>query len=1118
MISSPKNPAPAALPANVTADKLSTNEGGIPLVWFSGRRWLPLNWLQSRIYNPRSAAVTTKVGKSNKTTGYDYFGDLVGALSCCQLDFIEALEIGNKIVWFGYLERDGTNPHFAPITLPDGSQWRIYWGTPDQPADTLVLDDCGEDHPRYLDQAYVVGKNVAFGSSTTPPSIRVLGERSSRFTGLDEGRTREGANPVTAIAELLGDDWFGLGLPDLVDVATWSAIADEVKRATAIAIPDSPDHVASMGYVSPFLDRQQPAQNIIAALLETFDGWLRPLGEALELGRFPHDGVAPSGLSEFSFHDFTAHPRFNAPVSDAEPFTDVVVTFNDREYGGDRNSVQASNAAALRRSGESNPLTVARPFFITTYQAQEQANELAKFLSRPEATAEATIRRSRIGELREGDRFILNDAPSNYLQVVRITQRTDPATGGEVSLRLVEERGLAPLTYVAPPLPTPYLPPPAITAVVNARIFQLPVRFADYGPAPVVVPLAQRPAAHIAGFSLHYSADNVTFDKLETIGRWALRGTLNAGITDSATTLTLAASGFELSLLQAQSAAAQDDDALLLFVGFEILSIGAVTALGGGLYSCGVKRARRGSVAVAHSGAAECWVMPRADLEIFQHGTFPRTTVDRYFKLPTYTPAEDETLGTALAITFLFDDAGVAAPTGLSASAALDSITLVWSNPSPPDPTIVMTEIVERTAATPAPDASTLFDYESRSNFFNRPDAAGLGALYFWVRNRDTISDRSTWVGPVSATATAPVTTGDLDTIADDAADALAAEVAARIADVDAEAAARVAAILAEAVARGAAITSEATTRSTADLSLASDITTLTAAVGTNAAAISSEATARATADSAMATSIATNAAAIGTLTASVTVLSDAYVVGGTAIATWGFKLDGGGKVVKMQAIAASSGTQAEVGVIVFGGADLQSDTFSSGTSGWQLKANGDAEFNAGTFRGTLSVGSGANRTVTDTSGTEFGDDSTYHFKFENRSGSSALVLKNGATVLGFFANSGTGIFLDLSSTGSISVGDVNAQKLSALSSSDPRTSGAPLYSGGGAWIEKSLDVRGVLDVVGAISGASLTVGGRATVNAVRYPGSANDIAFYWDGSNVRVTVDGTLNGTIPNP
>lgn len=105
-----------------------------------------------------------------------------------------------------------------------------------------------------------------------------------------------------------------------------------------------------------------------------------------------------------------------------------------------------------------------------------------------------------------------------------------------------------------------------------------------------------------------------------------------------------------------------------------------------------------------------------------------------------------------------------------------------------------------------------------------------------------------------------------------DGADSLPGSVAARV--------------LAEAVARGTAITSEATTRASADSALASNITTLTASVGTNAAAISSEATARASADSALSSTISTVAATAATNTAAITSEATARAASDSALSS----------------------------------------------------------------------------------------------------------------------------------------------------------------------------------------------------------------------------------------
>lgn len=1058
MLSTPKTAQPAADVANVQADKIASNQRAVPLPYFSGRKWLALNWGQSNVYNPQPKAVTQKVGKSKQITGYDYFGDLFGLTSPCLNDYLEAIEVAGKIVWSGSISRDVDHPHHSgDIVVPGVGTFRYYWGTPDQPADDLVLAGCGELHPRYLDQSYLVGKGVYFGNNNaTPPTIRVLAERAARFDGLDENRTREGANGITAIAEVIGNDWYGLARPELIDAGTWAPFAASVRRDQAVAVPGDPDHIAAMGYISPFSDRIQAVQSFIASVLEIYDGWIRRKDDKLEVGQFPHDGVIPEDIPEFTFHDFIEAPVFDAADdSEGDVITDAIVTHVERDNNMEDDSQPGSNLAACARLGEIREKTFQRPFLVTGYQAREQANRLAVFYSRPEEKCSVTIRRERVVGLRAGDRFILNDAPSEERIVVRIVDRRDDSSGGRVALSLVAERGLAPLGYTPVPQQQPELPDPALVAIAHARMFQLPFSFGDFGPAPAVVPLVARPGAHVAGYSLHYSPDNVSYDRITAIGRWALRADFAAGIVAGDGTATINAAGFDLALLAPQSAAAQAEDTLLAICGFEIMSIGDVVALGGGQYTVALARGRRGSVAAAHAGGAEIYIAARADLDVLQHADFPREIATRHFKLATYTASrdggEEQELADALHIAFDFDDAGVTPPSGFAAVGVTEGIELVWALPllpnGKPDPTIAMVEGFVKPHGDPAPVPGDAPDFEVLASYKRIPLAAGTQRDCY-ILCRDTIGDRSVMSAVQTATALASpaialITTETADREAADLAEALAraaavaAEAADRLAADSAEAATRAADILAEALARGTAITTEQTTRASADSALAATDTTLTASIASNAAAISAEATTRATddsalsssittvaataasntaaisteaaarasgdsalstsltaltatvgtntadissesaarasADSALSTSITTLSATVGGLSSTVTILDSAFIVGGVAVATYGWKLDGGGKVVSMQAIAASGGVQNEVGVVIFGGCNVQSDDFVAGTTGWQLKKTGGIDVGTGNFRGTVDVSSGYNRTQITTGGASFG-------------------------------------------------------------------------------------------------------------------------------------------------
>jgi len=112
---------------------------------------------------------------------------------------------------------------------------------------------------------------------------------------------------------------------------------------------------------------------------------------------------------------------------------------------------------------------------------------------------------------------------------------------------------------------------------------------------------------------------------------------------------------------------------------------------------------------------------------------------------------------------------------------------------------------------------------------------------------------------------------------------AILVETNARTAAIQAEATARTDAIAAEAAARGAAITSEANTRQTADDSLSSQITTLTASVNDNTAAIQTEQTARVNADNALSSSITALTARMGDAEADIVSEQTARASGDTA-------------------------------------------------------------------------------------------------------------------------------------------------------------------------------------------------------------------------------------------
>lgn len=166
---------------------------------------------------------------------------------------------------------------------------------------------------------------------------------------------------------------------------------------------------------------------------------------------------------------------------------------------------------------------------------------------------------------------------------------------------------------------------------------------------------------------------------------------------------------------------------------------------------------------------------------------------------------------------------------------------------------------------------------------------------------------------------------------------------------------------------------------------------------------------------------------------ARVTIAAQAFVTGdlngfgGAAVARYGFQLDANGKVVSM--VATSSSFPNTYGTIVFGNADLQSDTFTAGSAGWRIRAIGDTEFNNGVFRGDFTGGVGTTITTINGAGFTVGTASAGYAQIASTSASKLLnfAYTDGITraAVGIYNFGGTfagGLYLGTSSSTNISL------------------------------------------------------------------------------------------------
>jgi hypothetical protein len=144
-------PAPKKL-ANIDADQTSTNQQAIPVAYLSGRRRVNLHYI-APAYNVRTDKVTATTGKDQTSTvGYIYYGDLAG-LFClggrAKINHLFRLIFDSAIEWEGDIEADA-DP-YEPVTVVNRGLFRIFWGTPTQPVDTLVLTPLATTVPPGVD-------------------------------------------------------------------------------------------------------------------------------------------------------------------------------------------------------------------------------------------------------------------------------------------------------------------------------------------------------------------------------------------------------------------------------------------------------------------------------------------------------------------------------------------------------------------------------------------------------------------------------------------------------------------------------------------------------------------------------------------------------------------------------------------------------------------------------------------------------------------------------------------------------------------------------------------------------------------------------------------------------
>lgn len=523
----------------------------------------------------------------------------------------------------------------TPATL------RAYWGLETQASvgafvnGTVIRNPAhpmaGKVHARHRGICKIVLKDVFAGVATesTPPLPRVEVEVYRRSpTAYSFGGIAWGTHPIGVVKDLLTDKRAGAKLPaSYFDNAHWD---DAMQRLMDVGV------AGKMGvdlFISPVFDTARPVKDQVTEVLSYIDGHVRERDGKIQVDWFPSDGSTanPAGLREISEHQRAGELEIESTdVEDMKTKVEVA----GLDYTADPAFSEATEDEQVPYAvqfikAQRPPETLNRPFFVTRAQLKGYAKMQAAILATPQLKATVPVLRQyathpdNITPLRPGDRFNLDDGEKGLDLVVRIIERVDE--GPKVIFKVVQERGAFPQPYEAPLDPRADLtrPPPADLA--RYAVAQLPPDLSDAADT-LVTALVERASNDTQGFDLHFSPNNTWPGQVIAVAqtRFAvcavLQTTLGATLGD--VTVDVNGTGNDWSYLRSQSALEQTDDQLLCWHAGEWMSLGIITPLGGGSYSMNLKRARLGSLAVAHAIGAVLFLISRNDLVAQSHADF----------------------------------------------------------------------------------------------------------------------------------------------------------------------------------------------------------------------------------------------------------------------------------------------------------------------------------------------------------------------------------------------------------------------------------------------------------------------------------------------------------------
>ncbi|WP_221029892.1 hypothetical protein [Actomonas aquatica] len=605
--------------------------------------------------------------RTTKTSNYA-FASIYGWIGLGPADQIRQIHVNRKPYQGVYVQRHevGDAPYVKVLSKETPETFTFFWGTEaegdkDAHLNALVRDAThamhGATYPADRGIFSVSLRDVECGqvgpNGETPalPLVEIEGYRRSPKT-YSFGHVDHGVNMAGAAWDLLTLKRGGGKLDPALLGDSWDTVITKL-NTTGLAGISGTDLFGAM----VLAERRELGEHL-AEVLSYFDGFIVERNGKLELDYQAADDTTtdPTGLTVISEHEMDSdEDPTDEPDSTDEMVTMVNVTGLDLEADPPlQEATEGAPVPAVRRILQEDrpPHSVQRPGWVLRKQLKTAAQIIAGQKALPQWRGTVPILRQYayhpdgVTPLRVGDRFDLDRADIGLDLVVRIVQREETDT--HIVCKCVGERGAFPRPYEPEPDPRADLSAQPPADLVRFAAAQLPPDLSDAADTLVAM-LAERASTATVGFDTHFSADDTWPGQVIDSGniRWAVAATLQTGMaaTYDAGTITVDEVGIDWPYLQSQSDLEQADDQLLMWRAGEWFSIGTITSLGGGSYSLHVRRARLGSLPVAHGIGTTVFIIPRNDLVSVTHASFAEVesggsydvpTATKYFKLRPY--------------------------------------------------------------------------------------------------------------------------------------------------------------------------------------------------------------------------------------------------------------------------------------------------------------------------------------------------------------------------------------------------------------------------------------------------------------------------------------------------